>query len=89
MGALQEASASDAASKVRWDAYETDRRAAILAGLELIIEKQPSESVVDSIWALASPEVFAKLTEDRGWTVDRYQHWLVQTAGALLRVVEE
>ncbi len=89
MGALQEASASDAASKVRWQAYETDRRTVILIGLERILGKQPPETLVDSIWALASPEVFAKLTNERGWTVDRYEQWLVQTAGALLRVVED
>jgi len=89
MGALQEASASDAASKVRWDTYETDRRTVILVGLELILGKQPPEILVDSIWALASPEVFAKLTEERGWTVDRYEQWLVQTAGALLRVLAD
>ncbi len=89
MGALQEASASDAASKARWEAYETDRRTVILSGLELILGKQPPETLVDSIWALASPEVFAKLTEERNWTVERYEQWLVQTADALLRIVED
>lgn len=89
MGALQEASASDAASKVRWQAYETDRRAVILTGLERILGKEPPETLVDSIWALASPEVFTKLTGERGWTVERYERWLVQTGGALLRVLED
>lgn len=69
-----------------WDADETDRRTMIVASLELILGKQPSETLVDSIWALASGEAFAKLTEERGWTVDRYEQWLVQTTGALLRV---
>jgi AcrR family transcriptional regulator len=54
MGALQEASASDAASKVRWQAYETDRRIVISAGLGRILGKRPPEILVDSIWALAS-----------------------------------
>jgi len=89
MGALQEASASDATSKVRWQAYETDRRAVILTGLERILGKEPPETLVDSIWALASPEVFTKLTGERGWTVERYEQWLVQTGGALLRVLED
>jgi AcrR family transcriptional regulator len=89
MGALREASASDAATKVRLDAYETERRGVIMAGLELILETQPPETLVDSIWALASPEVFAKLTEERGWTSERYEQWLVQTAGAFLRVLED
>jgi AcrR family transcriptional regulator len=84
MRALQEASASDEASKVRWDAYEKDRRTVILGGLQLILGKPAPENLVDSIWALASPEVFTKLTVGRGWTVDRYEQWLVETATALL-----
>jgi AcrR family transcriptional regulator len=84
MGALQEASASDEASKVRWDAYEADRRIAIFSGLELVLGKPAPEALVDSIWALASPEVFTKLTQERGWPVDHYEQWLVATATALL-----
>ncbi len=84
MGALQEASASDDASKVRWEAYETERRIVILGGLELILGRPAPETLVDSIWALASPEVFTKLTSERGWSVDRYEQWLVETATALL-----
>jgi AcrR family transcriptional regulator len=84
MKALQEASASDEASRVRWDAYEADRRGVILGGLQLILGKPAPENMVDSIWALASPEVFAKLTLERGWPVDRYEQWLVETATALL-----
>ena len=48
---------------MRWDAYEADRRSVIFGGLELILGMQPPELLVDSIWALASPEVFAKLTK--------------------------
>jgi hypothetical protein len=89
MRALQEASASDDASRARWDAYESDRRIVILAGLELILGRPAPETLVDSIWALASPEVFTKLTKERGWSVDRYQRWLVETATALLRSSRE
>jgi TetR/AcrR family transcriptional regulator of autoinduction and epiphytic fitness len=85
MGALQEASASDEASKVRWDAYETDRRVVIFAGLQLILGTQAQGFLVDSIWALASPEVFTKLTQDRDWPVERYEQWLAETAAALIR----
>jgi AcrR family transcriptional regulator len=84
MRALHEASASADAAKARWDAYETDRRLVILVGLELILGKPAPESLVDSIWALASPEVFSKLTTERSWPVDRYERWLVETATALL-----
>jgi AcrR family transcriptional regulator len=85
MGALHEASASDEASKVRRDAYEADRRVVIFGGLGLILGTQAQEFLVDSIWALASPEVFTKLTQDRNWPVERYEQWLAETAAALLR----
>jgi len=85
MGALQEASASDETARARLDRYEADRRATVAAGLELILGKPASEALVDSMWALASPEVFTKLTRERGWPVDRYQGWLAETAAAVLR----
>jgi AcrR family transcriptional regulator len=89
MGALQEASASDEAAKVRLDAYETDRRMVISGGLELILGRQAPEALIDAMWALAGPEVFTKLTEDRGWPVARYEQWLVETATTLLGNSEE
>jgi AcrR family transcriptional regulator len=88
MGALQEASASDEASKIRLNAYETDRRMVISGGLELILGKPGPEILVDTMWALASPEVFTKLTKERGWPVNRYEQWLVGTAIAVLGSAE-
>ena len=88
MGALQEASASDAAASARLDTYETDRRAVIAAGLHLIRENKAPEALVDSMWALASPEVFTKLTRERGWPVENYERWLVKTASALIEGAE-
>lgn len=34
------------------------------------------EDAADVIWATASSEVFILLTDERGWTLDRYQDWL-------------
>jgi AcrR family transcriptional regulator len=84
MGALREASASDAAADSRLHTYETDRRAVIDAGLQLIRGSKAPETLVDSMWALASPEVFTKLTRERGWPVERYERWLIETASALI-----
>jgi AcrR family transcriptional regulator len=88
MRALREAAASDPAARARLDAYETDRRAVIAAGLQLVRGKKPPETLVDSMWALASPEVFVKLTGERGWPVARYQRWLIDTASVLLHDVD-
>ncbi len=84
MGALQEASASDEKARARLERYETDRWAAVAAGLELLLASPVADELVDSIWALASPEVFIKLTRERGWDVDGYEAWLAQSASALL-----
>jgi len=84
MGALVEASACDVAAKARLDTYESDRRAVISYGLELILGNSAPEALVDSIWAIAGPEVFAKLTKERQWSIETYQSWLVEIGLALL-----
>lgn len=38
----------------------------------------------DTIYAIASPEVFLQLTRDRGWKPARYQTWLGETLFTLL-----
>ena len=88
MKALQEAAAGEETARARLERYETDRRATVAAGLELILGRPAPEALVDSLWALAGPEVFTKLTGDRGWTVQRYEGWLVDTAAAILGGVE-
>jgi AcrR family transcriptional regulator len=82
--ALQEAAASDKPSASRWSKYESDRRTVIEIGLKMIIDRNAPAHLIDSIWALASPEVFTKLTKERAWTIDRYEAWLLEIASALL-----
>jgi hypothetical protein len=41
------------------------------------------------MWALAGPEVFSKLTNERGWAVGSYERWLVETATALIVSFED
>jgi AcrR family transcriptional regulator len=86
MGALAEASANDAAARARLNTYESDRRAVIAVGLELVLGKPAPESLIDSIWAIAGPEVFAKLTKERHWSIETYQSWLVEIGLALFGV---
>jgi AcrR family transcriptional regulator len=84
MGTLQQAASSDETARVRLERYETDRRATIATGLELVLGSRPEEHLVDAVWALAGPEVFTKLTCERGWSIERYQEWLVETGLHLL-----
>jgi AcrR family transcriptional regulator len=81
---LQEAAASDSAAAARWAKYEDDRRTMIAGGLGLVLGRRAAEDQVDAVWAIASPEVFGKLVMDRGWSVDRYQQWLVEIVGGLV-----
>ena len=82
--ALQEAAASDAAALERWEKYEADRRTEIATGLAMVLGHRAAAHLADSVWALACPEVFAKLVLHRGWSLTRYEKWLVEGVNALI-----
>jgi AcrR family transcriptional regulator len=82
--ALQEAAASDDASRTRLARYDEDRRNLTAAGLALVLGSEPAEDVVDAVWALVSPEVFTYLTEGRGWSIEKTEAWLVEMGTAAL-----
>lgn len=42
------------------------------------------ERATDMMWSVGSPEVYAQLTTDRGWTMDEYADWLGETLAAML-----
>lgn len=85
MVALREAAGSDYTARVPLECYEAERRRTVAAGLELITSGPAPDVLVDSIWALASAEVFGKLVIEAGWPVEHYEQWLVSIAGAVLR----
>ena len=39
---------------------------------------------VDTVWLLMEPVVFLRLTEERGWSVQRYRDWFADSAQRLL-----
>jgi len=43
------------------------------------------ELAIDAVWALTSPEIFALLTEQRGWPPERYREWVRSAITAELR----
>jgi AcrR family transcriptional regulator len=43
-----------------------------------------AEEATETIWALASPELYLLCTEQRGWTRERYASWLADSLGQLL-----
>ena len=42
------------------------------------------EMATDILWVLGSPEVYRLLVRERGWTPQRYEDWLGETATTLL-----
>jgi hypothetical protein len=81
---LEEAAASDEAAQARLAQYEDDRHRVIAAGLELILGRAAPDAVVDAVWSLASPESLRKLTEERHWSIEEYEHWLAHMVGAAI-----
>ena len=37
------------------------------------------DEVADVIWTMNSPELYTLLVGERGWSADRFQHWLLDT----------
>ena len=81
---LREAAASDDAARARDERLERDRHDLIAAGMTLILGHEPSDEVVDAIWALVSPEVFVSLSEKRCWSRARVEDWFVDLAVAAI-----
>ena len=42
-------------------------------------ENMDVEYAIDTVWALASPEVFLLLTRDLSWSKEKYEQWLAET----------
>jgi AcrR family transcriptional regulator len=84
LDALREAAASDQAAEERLTRYGQDRRDLIAAGMALILGEEPSEDVIDAIWALVSPEVYTYLIHGRRWPAPRVEDWFVDMAKAAI-----
>lgn len=81
---LREAAASDDAARTRLAQYDRDRRDLTASGMALILGRQPSDELVDSVWALLSPEVYAYLLDGRGWSSQQAEDWFVDMAKAAI-----
>jgi hypothetical protein len=82
--ALREAAASDEVARARLAQYDQDRRDLTAAGMSLILGREPSDELVDTIWALVSPEVYAYLLDGRGWSSGEAEDWFVAMAKAAI-----
>jgi len=55
-----------------------------LEALGSLREGIDQSQATETIWVITSPEVFSLLLIDRGWTKERYVHWLSDTLVRLL-----
>jgi AcrR family transcriptional regulator len=87
--ALRDASSTDPEAKAVWQEI-SDRRAANMRRLVAAMGEaalRPGltvEEAADVIWATASSELFVLLTDERGWSHERYERWLQDTWCRLL-----
>lgn len=88
--ALRDAGSADPSAKALWRGF-SDRRAdnmrlfiddlAEAGGLRAGLD---TEEAADTVWATNSPELYVMLTDERGWTGERYERWLLTTWSRLL-----
>lgn len=74
---LKQAAASDAAAAERSRQYDQDRHDLVAAGVTLILGRDAPAELADAVWALVSPEVYASLIDDRGWSPAQVEDWFV------------
>lgn len=81
----REAAASDAAIAAQLSDREAGRGADLAYGLERVLGRRLETTVIDGIWAITSPDVYAKLVGVRQWTREGYQDWLALVLDQLTR----
>lgn len=87
---LWSASASDAAASALFTDYQRQRAegqgrfARSLAEAKALRPGLRERDAADLIHAFASPELYRLLVADKGWRVDRYERWLLDTLTAQL-----
>jgi AcrR family transcriptional regulator len=88
--ALRDASSTEPEAAQVWREV-SERRATNMRKLAGDLENagglRPGLSIdeaADVIWATNSSELYVLLTVDRGWSADRYEHWLTDTWRRLL-----
>jgi AcrR family transcriptional regulator len=62
----------------------TGHMARRLAELHALKPGLDVERAADLLWTLTAPELFRRLTVDRGWSLDEYEQWLGDTMCASL-----
>lgn len=87
---LQTASASDPKAAALQESDRESRRRGQAAYIDMLLVNGPLREglthtdAADTYAALANPDTFAFLTEQRGWTPERFEEWLADSLTRLL-----
>lgn len=71
------AALEEQASLGRW--HNVRQVAQALAELGALRSDLDVDAAADTIWAIASPQVYRLLIGRRGWSAERWEHWLADT----------
>lgn len=73
----RQAAASESELAAALQERELQRRRDLSQGLTRLLGSPVSDSVLDMVWAVSSPEIYGKLHEERAWTCEQYRDWLL------------
>jgi AcrR family transcriptional regulator len=84
--ALREGASGDRDLAKRLAEGEARRRVNVEQGAQFVSERPITDTERDGLWAVMGMEVFQLLVERAGWSAARYEEWLADTIGRLLRL---
>lgn len=88
--ALRDAGSADPSAKALWRAFSERRATNMRLFIDDLAEAGGLRSglevaeAADTVWATNSPELYLMFTDERGWTAERYERWLLTTWCRLL-----
>jgi TetR/AcrR family transcriptional regulator, regulator of autoinduction and epiphytic fitness len=90
IGLLWQAGEGDSDLAAAWQQGHRQRLArlgelmGVLASKNALKPELAIETATEILWSLSSPEIYRLLVRERGWTPQRYEDWLADTAITLL-----
>jgi AcrR family transcriptional regulator len=90
MGVLADAARSDAELAATYRGFQKARRKNLRVFVDALAANAPlrttPDEAADTVWTLASPELYTLLTQVAGWSRKRYAAWLSESLAALLLI---
>ncbi len=82
---IRQAAAGDAEMAEELRATRERQRSDVATSVTLILEREPTPTERDGLWALTSPDVYCLLIDESGWTPEQYEEWMASSLERLLK----